>query len=71
VCTHSAPAAGNHKVLGFLVGESDQAKGCVLAYVYCSFWEQSANSLHGSLGNRDSSAVKVLLQSLVELIETA
>lgn len=31
--THSAPAAGNHKVLGLLVGESDQAEGCVLVCV--------------------------------------
>jgi hypothetical protein len=70
VATHSAPAAGNHEVLGLLVGESDQAEDCVSACVLGSS-ERSANSLHGSLGNGDSSAVEVLLQSLVELIETA
>jgi hypothetical protein len=56
VATHSAPAAGNHEVLGLLVGESDQAEDCVSACVLGSS-ERSANSLHGSLGNRDSSAV--------------
>jgi hypothetical protein len=31
--THSAPAAGNHEVLGLLVGESDKTGGCMSAYV--------------------------------------
>jgi len=29
VDTHSAPAAGNHEVLGLLVGECDQAESFV------------------------------------------
>lgn len=29
--THSAPAAGNHEVLGLLVGESDKAESCMSA----------------------------------------
>lgn len=68
--THSAPAAGNHEVLGLLVGESDKAESRRSARVQLCR-SGRANSLHGSLGNRDSSAVQVLLQSLVELIETA
>jgi hypothetical protein len=70
VDTHSAPTAGNHEVLGLLVGESDKAEDCMSACVQL-LAERSANSLHGSLGDGDSSAVEVLLQSLVELIETA
>ena len=31
--THSAPAAGNHEVLGLLVGESDKAEDYVSACV--------------------------------------
>lgn len=70
VGTHSAPAAGNHEILGLLVGEGDEAESKMSARVQL-YWGSRANSLHGSLGNRDSSAVQVLLQSLVELIETA
>lgn len=31
--THSAPAAGNHEVLGLLVGESDKAESRMSARV--------------------------------------
>lgn len=40
----------------------------VLVYMRC---DSRADSLHGCLGNRNPSTVQVLLQSLVELIETA
>jgi hypothetical protein len=40
VATYSAPAAGNHEVLGLLVGESDQAEGRVSACMWSLLGEK-------------------------------
>lgn len=69
-CTYSAPFAGNHEILGLLVGESDQTIALsALCPPNCAR-RFDGNALHGSLGDRYPTAVQILLESLIQLIET-
>jgi hypothetical protein len=72
--TYRSPATGDHKVLGLLVRECYQAAGAEwsvkLLYTTPQLGKAS-NSLHGCLGDGYPPAVEVLLQSLIELVQSA